>query len=130
MSSLGANPGSRPAGREPESRQDEHHSEPGDRVDPPDAPLLHRFGAPEAPRRDGRGDGRLVLTGQGGQPVRPFVANGAPAARRQRDRVEGYIAKGIDSGAKLATGGGRSKDLDRGWYVEPTVSGNGASGAM
>jgi aldehyde dehydrogenase (NAD+) len=49
---------------------------------------------------------------------------GPLAVRRQRDRVEGYIAKGLDSGAVLATGGGRPKDLERGWYVEPTVFGN------
>ena len=49
---------------------------------------------------------------------------GPLAARRQRDRVEGYIAKGIEGGARLATGGGRPKGLDRGWYVEPTVFGN------
>jgi betaine-aldehyde dehydrogenase len=42
-------------------------------------------------------------------------------AERQRDRVEGYIAKGQSEGAKLVTGGGRPKDLDTGWYVEPTV---------
>jgi len=49
---------------------------------------------------------------------------GPLVAERQRARVEGYIAKGIDEGATLATGGGRPKDLDRGWYVEPTVFGN------
>jgi acyl-CoA reductase-like NAD-dependent aldehyde dehydrogenase len=57
----------------------------------------------------------------------PFSAQsqmGPLAAERQRDRVEGYIAKGIADGATLATGGGRPKDLDRGWYVEPTVFGN------
>lgn len=57
----------------------------------------------------------------------PFDAGsqmGPLAAERQRDRVEGYIAKGIDEGATLATGGKRPKDLDRGWYVEPTVFGN------
>ena len=37
---------------------------------------------------------------------------------------EGYIAKGIADGATLATGGGRPKDLERGWYIEPTVFGN------
>ena len=42
---------------------------------------------------------------------------------RQRDRVEGYIAKGVDEGATLATGGGRPRHLDRGWFVEPTVFG-------
>ena len=57
----------------------------------------------------------------------PFSAQsqmGPLAAERQRDRVEGYIAKGIADGATLATGGGRPKDLDRGWYIEPTVFGN------
>jgi acyl-CoA reductase-like NAD-dependent aldehyde dehydrogenase len=49
---------------------------------------------------------------------------GPLAAERQRTRVEGYIAKGIAGGAKLATGGGRPAGLDRGWYVEPTVFGN------
>ena len=53
---------------------------------------------------------------------RPRWARWPPS--RQRDRVEGYIAKGIADGATLATGGGRPKDLDRGWYVEPTVFGN------
>ncbi len=57
----------------------------------------------------------------------PFDASsqmGPLAAQRQRTRVEGYIAKGVEAGAVLATGGGRPKDLDRGWYVEPTVFGN------
>ena len=57
----------------------------------------------------------------------PFAAGsqmGPLAAERQRDRVEGYIAKGIADGATLATGGGRPKDLERGWYIEPTVFGN------
>jgi aldehyde dehydrogenase (NAD+) len=49
---------------------------------------------------------------------------GPLAASRQRDRVEGYIAQGVADGATLATGGGRPKDLDRGWFVEPTVFGN------
>jgi aldehyde dehydrogenase (NAD+) len=59
-----------------------------------------------------------------GDPFDPGTQMGPLAAQRQRDRVEGYIAKGIEGGAVLATGGGRPKDLDRGWYVEPTVFGN------
>ena len=59
-----------------------------------------------------------------GNPFHPQTQMGPLAASRQRDRVEGYIAKGIADGATLATGGGRPKDLDRGWYVEPTVFGN------
>jgi aldehyde dehydrogenase (NAD+) len=52
---------------------------------------------------------------------------GPLAMARQRDRVEGYIAKGKAEGAILATGGGRPKHLDRGYYVEPTVFGNVAN---
>jgi aldehyde dehydrogenase (NAD+) len=59
-----------------------------------------------------------------GDPFDPQSHLGPLAMRRQRDRVEGYIAKGIAEGATLATGGGRPKHLDRGWYVEPTVFGN------
>jgi acyl-CoA reductase-like NAD-dependent aldehyde dehydrogenase len=59
-----------------------------------------------------------------GDPFDEEMQMGPLVAERQRDRVEGYIAKGIDEGAKLVTGGGRPKDLDRGWYVEPTVFGN------
>ena len=59
-----------------------------------------------------------------GDPYDPEVQMGPLAAERQRTRVEGYIAKGIAGGAQLATGGGRPKGLDRGWYVEPTVFGN------
>ena len=35
--------------------------------------------------------------------------------------MEGYIAKGVDQGAVLVTGGGRPEHLDRGYYHEPTV---------
>jgi acyl-CoA reductase-like NAD-dependent aldehyde dehydrogenase len=59
-----------------------------------------------------------------GDPFAEETQMGPLAAERQRDRVEGYIAKGVDEGATLATGGGRPKDLERGWYVEPTVFGN------
>ena len=57
----------------------------------------------------------------------PFDAQtnmGPLVAERQRDRVEGYIAKGLAEGATLATGGGRPEHLDRGWFIEPTVFGN------
>jgi len=59
-----------------------------------------------------------------GDPYDPQTQLGPLAASRQRDRVEGYIAKGIAEGATLATGGGRPAHLSRGWYVEPTVFGN------
>jgi acyl-CoA reductase-like NAD-dependent aldehyde dehydrogenase len=49
---------------------------------------------------------------------------GPLASEIQRNRVESYIAKGIAEGAVLATGGGRPKHLERGWFVEPTVFGH------
>jgi aldehyde dehydrogenase (NAD+) len=54
----------------------------------------------------------------------PDSQMGPLAVSRQRDRVLGYIEKGVAGGATLATGGGRPKHLDKGWFVEPTVFGN------
>ncbi|MBT2186913.1 aldehyde dehydrogenase [Sphingobium nicotianae] len=54
----------------------------------------------------------------------PFAADsgmGPLAMERQLDRVLGYIEKGKTEGAKLALGGGRPADLNRGFFVEPTV---------
>lgn len=43
----------------------------------------------------------------------------------QRDRVRGYIQKGIDEGATLVTGGPEAPEgLDKGYYVKPTVFAN------
>jgi acyl-CoA reductase-like NAD-dependent aldehyde dehydrogenase len=40
----------------------------------------------------------------------------------QRDRVRGYIQKGIDEGATLVTGGPEAPEgLDTGYFVQPTV---------
>ena len=59
-----------------------------------------------------------------GDPFDPKSEMGPLCSERQRDRVEGYIAKGREQGATLVTGGGRPADLGRGYYVEPTVFGN------
>jgi acyl-CoA reductase-like NAD-dependent aldehyde dehydrogenase len=59
-----------------------------------------------------------------GDPFDDQTQMGPLAAERQRTRVLGYIAKGVEEGARLVTGGGRPQGLDRGWYVEPTVFGN------
>jgi aldehyde dehydrogenase (NAD+) len=61
---------------------------------------------------------------QVGDPFDVTTQMGPLVASRQRDRVEGYIARGVSDGATLVTGGGRPKNLDRGYYVEPTVFGN------
>lgn len=59
-----------------------------------------------------------------GDPFSDDVGMGPLAMERQRDRVEGYIAKGIAEGATLAAGGQRPSHLNHGFYVEPTVFGN------
>jgi acyl-CoA reductase-like NAD-dependent aldehyde dehydrogenase len=64
-----------------------------------------------------------------GDPFDPQTQMGPLVAARQRNRVEGYIARGIAEGATLATGGGRPQDLDRGYYIEPTVFGNVSNSA-
>jgi acyl-CoA reductase-like NAD-dependent aldehyde dehydrogenase len=56
-----------------------------------------------------------------GDPMDPTKDIGPLVAERQRDRVEGYIRSGLDDGAKVVFGGGRPADLDKGWYVEPTL---------
>jgi aldehyde dehydrogenase (NAD+) len=61
---------------------------------------------------------------QVGDPFDSATQLGPLAMERQRDRVEGYIAKGIEEGATLLTGGGRPKHLKRGYYIEPTVFAN------
>ena len=64
-----------------------------------------------------------------GDPFDPTTKMGPLVAERQRDRVLGYMAKGVEQGATLATGGGRPAHLERGWYVEPTVFGNVDNGS-
>ncbi|MGB8195882.1 MAG: aldehyde dehydrogenase [Acidimicrobiales bacterium] len=59
-----------------------------------------------------------------GSPFDAETQMGPLAMRRQRDRVESMIAKGIAEGATLATGGGRPKHLERGFFIEPTVFGD------
>ncbi len=56
-----------------------------------------------------------------GDPMDPGTQMGPLAMQRQLTRVQGYIAKGKEEGAKLALGGGRPQGFSRGWFVEPTV---------
>ena len=59
-----------------------------------------------------------------GDPFDKTTEMGPLVSARQRDRVEGYIAKGVAEGARLSAGGGRPKALSRGYFVEPTVFSN------
>jgi acyl-CoA reductase-like NAD-dependent aldehyde dehydrogenase len=62
-----------------------------------------------------------------GDPFDTASQMGPLAMARQRDRVEGYIAKGQAEGARLATGGNRPAHLNRGYFIEPTVFGGVAN---
>ncbi len=59
------------------------------------------------------------------QPSDPFADGarlGPLSSQAQVDRVNDYIQKGIDGGAKLVTGGtGKPDGLEQGYYVKPTV---------
>ncbi|KAA0017404.1 aldehyde dehydrogenase [Antrihabitans cavernicola] len=56
-----------------------------------------------------------------GDPTAPGTALGPLISEKQRDRVEGYIAKGKDEGARVVLGGGRPAGQNKGWFVEPTI---------
>jgi betaine-aldehyde dehydrogenase len=56
-----------------------------------------------------------------GLPDSPGAFIGPLITEKQRERVEGYIKKGQEEGARLVTGGGRPEGLDGGYFVQPTV---------
>jgi aldehyde dehydrogenase (NAD+) len=57
-----------------------------------------------------------------GEPLDPATRLGPLVSDVQRERVRGYIAKGVAEGARLVTGGAEPPEgLDRGYYVRPTV---------
>ena len=65
--------------------------------------------------------GNAVAAMPVGLPDDPTAAVGALISEKQRDRVEGYIKKGVEEGARIVTGGGRPEGLNGGWFVQPTV---------
>src|ERR1700686_4525177 len=57
-----------------------------------------------------------------GDPFADGTRLGPLVSAPQRDRVRGYINKGIEEGAKLVTGGAEAPEgLDKGFFVQPTV---------
>src|SRR5262245_45020204 len=56
-----------------------------------------------------------------GNSLDPAIQIGPLVSELQRSRVEGYIAHGIEQGARLVVGGGRPARQPTGWFVEPTV---------
>ncbi|WP_417354989.1 aldehyde dehydrogenase family protein [Gallaecimonas pentaromativorans] len=60
-----------------------------------------------------------------GNPSDPAVYIGPMVSAVQYRRVQGYIARGIDSGARLVAGGlGNPEGLEAGYFVRPTIFSN------
>src|SRR5690606_20104353 len=58
-----------------------------------------------------------------GDPMDPETQVGPLVAKRQQERVLGYIDKGKNEGARITTGG-VDTDQPTGWFVTPTVFGD------
>jgi len=56
-----------------------------------------------------------------GDPADPGTFLGPVIRAERRQKIEEYIAAGKQEGATLAHGGGRPKDLRRGYFLEPTI---------
>ncbi len=60
-----------------------------------------------------------------GDPLDPATTMGPLVSRNQFDKVQALIQSGLDEGATLVAGGpGRPAELNRGYYVRPTVFGD------
>ncbi|AEG51632.1 Betaine-aldehyde dehydrogenase [Sphingobium chlorophenolicum L-1] len=75
-------------------------------------PLYERFAAGLAERAQ-----RI----RPGLPFDPKTHIGPQTSAEQRDKTEGYIALGLEGGARLLAGGGRPEGLPNGYFVQPTV---------
>ncbi len=56
-----------------------------------------------------------------GDPTDPANLQGPQVSKRQQQRVLEYIEKGVREGARVVVGGGVPAQLERGFYVEPTL---------
>jgi aldehyde dehydrogenase (NAD+) len=56
-----------------------------------------------------------------GDPMDPQIYMGPVISQRQRERVLGYVQKGIEGGARLVTGGHAPSSMPKGFFVEPTL---------
>jgi len=85
--------------------------------------LLSRMLVPRSRLAEAEGLAATVATGiKVGDPFAEGTNVGPLASAAQRDRVLGYINKGIEEGAKLIAGGlGAPEGLEKGYYVKPTV---------
>lgn len=59
-----------------------------------------------------------------GDPTKIQTEIGAVISKEHYDSVLNYISKGISEGARVLTGGKRSKKMKKGYFIEPTLLGN------
>jgi len=85
--------------------------------------LLSRMLVPRSRLAEAEGLAASVAIGvKVGDPFAEGTNVGPLASAAQRDRVIGYINKGIEEGAKLIAGGPDAPEgLEKGYYVKPTV---------
>lgn len=68
---------------------------------------------------------RVMKATQAGDPMEDGRHIGPLVNKAQWDKVQGLIAKGLEEGAKLETGGpGRPDGIEEGWFVRPTLFSN------
>jgi acyl-CoA reductase-like NAD-dependent aldehyde dehydrogenase len=56
-----------------------------------------------------------------GDPFDAATTLGPVVSAGSRDRIEGLVARGVDAGGRIVTGGKRPDHLERGYYFEATV---------
>jgi len=81
---------------------------------------------PRAQREEAFAAARLAVEAvRLGDPLDPATTMGPMVSQGQFDKIQDLIQFGIDEGATLVAGGtGRPADLNRGYYVRPTVFGD------
>ncbi len=63
-----------------------------------------------------------------GDPMERDTVVGPVITESHRGRIEGYIASGKEEGGEIVAGGSRPSNMEKGWYVEPTLIANARSG--
>ena len=84
--------------------------------------ITTRLVVPRA-RFDEAVDGAAAVMGMlpAADPTDPGTICGPLISAVQRDRVESYLALAEAEGGRFVLGGGRPKDLERGFFIEPTL---------
>lgn len=84
--------------------------------------LTTRLVAARASYDDAVAAAAKAMAGLGaGDPTNPGTICGPLISAPQRGRVQGCLDNALREGGRLATGGGRPADRDRGFFIEPTV---------